>query len=282
MIDIDALLAQNDGIILARTHRHLKSSLSRWAKCGKLVRVMRGVYAHPRHGLATRIRGALARIPDGVVAGQAAMSAFSGSNAIPATIDICTPTHRMPQRGFRLTQRKIPPEYVTQNVMSPVLAAVDRASIDAVWIDDLLRSRHTAPRHFADALSACPGRPGNRARRRRVARTRTNPWSQAERQYHDLLDIHRIRGWVANYKVTIGSSWYYLDIAFRKEKLAIEVDGYKTHSSHQAFETDRRRHNDLTRAGWTVLHFTWGMLNDPDDVIHTIRATLAFLRKGKR
>ena len=54
MIDIDALLAANDGILLARNHRRLKSSLSRWTQKGYLVRIMRGAYAHPRHGLAQK------------------------------------------------------------------------------------------------------------------------------------------------------------------------------------------------------------------------------------
>jgi len=282
MTDIDALLAQNDGLILARTHRHLKSSLSRWTKRGKLVRIMRGVYAHPDHDFATHLRGALARIPDGVIAGQAAMTAILELDEIPTTIELCTPTHRMPQRGFRFTQRKIPPEYVTGNLMSPVLAAVDKASTNADWIDDLLRTRRVHPSQFAAAFEACPGRAGNRARRRRVRRTRTNPWSKAERDYHDLLDKHRIRGWVANHKVDVGGAWYYLDIAFRKEKLAIEVDGYNTHGNSHAFEADRHRHNELTRAGWTILHFTWAMLGDPDQVIRTIRETRASLKRARR
>jgi len=45
MIDIDGLLAVNDGVLFARDHRRLKSSLSRWVKKGLLVRIIRIVLA---------------------------------------------------------------------------------------------------------------------------------------------------------------------------------------------------------------------------------------------
>jgi len=110
----------------------------------------------------------------------------------------------------------------------------------------------------------------------------TRPWSKAEREYHDLFDRYHLKGWTANQKVFIAGRWVIPDAAFHKEQLAIEIDSFEHHTRKESFENDRLRHNALTQAGWTVLHFTWDMLSEPDMVIHTIKATLARLRRRQR
>jgi len=53
-----------------------------------------------------------------------------------------------------------------------------------------------------------------------------------------------------------------IDFAYPEHRVAIEVDGYESHTSLQAFRRDRDRQNRLVAMGWTVLRFTW------DDVVH--------------
>jgi len=53
-----------------------------------------------------------------------------------------------------------------------------------------------------------------------------------------------------------------VDFAYPADRVAIEVDGYESHSSLDAFRRDRARQNELVGLGWTVLRFTW------DDVVH--------------
>lgn len=53
-----------------------------------------------------------------------------------------------------------------------------------------------------------------------------------------------------------------VDFAYPADGVAIEVDGYESHSSLVAFGHDRARQNELVGLGWTVLRFTW------DDVVH--------------
>ena len=243
---------------------------------------MRGVYAHPKCGFNERLAAVCARIPDGVIAGAAAMAATRNLAEEPSVIDVCTPTHRMPQAGYRFVERRVAPEYVSRSVMSPILAAVDRAKDDADWIDDLVRDRLAQPKQFADALATCPGRKGNRARRRRVIRTFTNPWSAGERRFHDILDDAKITGWEANMRVQCGESKYDIDIAFHGLKLAIEFDGYKTHGTRAAFEKDRTKQNDLVQAGWVVLRFTWAMLADVQAVVGAIRKVINRLKRAAR
>ena len=47
-----------------------------------------------------------------------------------------------------------------------------------------------------------------------------------------------------------------VDLAYPEHHLAIEYDGYAAHSDRRAFRDDRRRQNDLVRAGWDLLRYT--------------------------
>lgn len=70
-----------------------------------------------------------------------------------------------------------------------------------------------------------------------------------------LLRRHRLPQPEAEYEVLGGR--YRVDFAWPEARLAVEVDGYATHSSVHAFQENRARQNDLVAAGWTVLRFTW-------------------------
>jgi Transcriptional regulator, AbiEi antitoxin/Protein of unknown function (DUF559) len=50
------------------------------------------------------------------------------------------------------------------------------------------------------------------------------------------------------------------DFAWPDRRIVVETDGRKTHGTRQAFETDRRRDQRLTAAGWTVIRTTWRQL----------------------
>ena len=72
------------------------------------------------------------------------------------------------------------------------------------------------------------------------------------------------------------------DIVFEEIKLLVEIDGRAHHSARDVFEADRRRQNQLVAAGWTVLRFTPTQLaNDPQEVIASVRATIARLRSAR-
>jgi very-short-patch-repair endonuclease len=280
VIDLDALLEANGGLLLAKHHRGQKSSLSRWCRAGRLTRLLPGVYAHPgaAHDLPTRLRAVLARIPDAVIAGAAAARLTAWPQEQVGEIEVITPGRRVSRSGFRMVRRRVSPSHVLRrgklSTLSPELVAIDAAARDSgERIDHLLRARYSLER-IAGALSACPGRPGNRARRRVVRRSRSLPWSQAERLFHDMLDRNGIKGWVANATIRVGEASYAPDVAFGPTPVACEVDGYEHHSSREAFTRDRRRQNALVLAGWTVLRFTWDMLTDEQAVVTAVRAAL--------
>ena len=73
---------------------------------------------------------------------------------------------------------------------------------------------------------------------------------------------------------------YRIDLAYPEDRLAIETDGYGTHSSRQAFGEDRVKQNHLVSLGWRVLRFTWDdLVSRPAYIIETVTA---FLRRPPR
>ena len=285
MIDLDALLEANGGLLLAKLHRRRKSSLSRWWKTGRLVRLLPGVYVHPgaADDLGIRLRAVLARIPDGVIAGEAAARLTAWPQDRVGEIEVITTSRRVSRQGYRMVRRRLPASQVVRrgevSILSAELVAVDAASRDSGdRIDHLLRARYPLERIEA-ALSACPGRPGNRVRRQVVRRSRSLPWSQAERRFHDMLDRNGVTGWVANASITVGAASYAPDVRFRAVPVACEVDGYEHHSSRKSFTRDRLRQNALVLAGWTVLRFSWDMLADEQAVIEAVRAAVRARRR---
>lgn len=58
------------------------------------------------------------------------------------------------------------------------------------------------------------------------------------------------------YEVRIEGRRRFLDFAWPTQRVALEVDGFRWHSSRAAWESDRARHGELRRAGWTVITAT--------------------------
>jgi very-short-patch-repair endonuclease len=57
--------------------------------------------------------------------------------------------------------------------------------------------------------------------------------------------------------------------------LIVEVDGYATHGDRAAFESDRRRDQILTAAGFRVIRITWRQLTEqPYEVIARLAVAL--------
>ena len=67
-----------------------------------------------------------------------------------------------------------------------------------------------------------------------------------------------------------------VDLAFVREKVAVEVDGWAWHVDAERFRNDRRKQNALVRDGWDPLRFTWHDLDGrPNEVVGEIHATRA-------
>ena len=177
-----------------------------------------------------------------------------------------------PQPGFSFSRRRIPEELIAVRgglrYTVPALTAIDLATFECSdAIDIALRVRAATLAGMYEALRMTPHRAGNLEKLKLLIDSRNEPWSAAERLSHRLLRAQGITGWETNLPVYIDGQLYYLDIAFKRQKLAIEIDGRRHETDEDLFESDRWRQNALVVAdGWRVLRFTWAMLRDHPDV----------------
>lgn len=66
------------------------------------------------------------------------------------------------------------------------------------------------------------------------------------------------------------------DFLWPRQRLVVEVDGYGAHRHRAAFESDRKRDQQLVAAGYRVVRVTWRQLRDePLAVIASLAQALA-------
>lgn len=266
------------------------STASRLVASGKLVAILPGVClrADVAHDLQWRAAAVAAWRPDAVLLEEmAAALTFWPELAVPGLRFAYKTTLQRP--GLSFTRRQVPAAWIKNRgelrLVLPALTALDlSARYGGEAIDRVLRSRQAKIEDLYAALAVSGHRRGNPERRRLLLDSRAEPWSAAERIAHGILRGAGIRGWRANAPIHLGGQDYFLDIAFERIRLAIEIDGYEFHSGREVFEADRRRQNSLQEREWTVLRFTYRMLTeDPSYVVRTTeRGLLVAERRARR
>jgi very-short-patch-repair endonuclease len=214
-----------------------------------------------------------------LTAAAARVSFWPGAPLTKITVAVRSPLAAAP--GFAFTRRRIPPELVLERrglrFTDPALTAIDMATFrcsDA--IDRALRTRTATLPAMYEALRLTRNRIGNPERMRLLLDSRDLPWSAAERLGHRILRRAGICGWQTNLPVFPTGQLYYIDIAFRLRKVAIEIDGRLHEEDNDLFESDRWRQNALVADGWRVLRFTWAMLQEHREfVVAAVRAAIA-------
>lgn len=97
--------------------------------------------------------------------------------------------------------------------------------------------------------------------------------SYLERILERLLSKMPVPEWTREHPFTLGDRPGRVDVFIPAWNLVIEADGRNIHARRAAFETDRRRDNDLATKGIQVIRLTYEMLTgDPNDCIQTIMA----------
>jgi very-short-patch-repair endonuclease len=85
---------------------------------------------------------------------------------------------------------------------------------------------------------------------------------------------------VQQVQVVVGRRLFVLDLAYPRERVAIEFDGWAVHGDRLAFDRDRERDNVLQAAGWQVFRFT--SRSTPGEIVATVRAALGHLQRPGR
>jgi very-short-patch-repair endonuclease len=200
---------------------------------------------------------------------------FGLTKFAPDIVEVTVPkvsNHRR-RHGVHIRRRALEPRDVVERrglrVTEPALTVVEaavRQRRGAKVMDRALQGDLELAQLWRAHLRN-KGRHGSPAARRLLQAASDGARSEAERLLIRLLRAAQIKGWKANYPVC----GYVVDVAFPKQMVAIEIDGWAFHHDQAAFQNDRTRQNRITLSGWQVLRFTWLDLTEhPQRVIAEI------------
>jgi very-short-patch-repair endonuclease len=283
---LDEYLREQDGVITLAQARQAGLSLQavqRRVRSGRWRRCARGVYFVEDRPFsdAARIRSTVWGYgKDAAASGLSAAWWHGLTRFSPDLIEVTVPrnNHGRIHHGSQLRRRDLDPAdvvirerlRVTAFALTVIEAAVRQRS-GAKLMDSALQ-RHIDLRELWQAHVRNRGRYGAPAARRLLQAASDGARSEAERLLVKLLREAGITGWRTNYPV----GGYKVDVAFPKQKLAIEVDGLAHHSDSEDFHSDRVRQNNIVLLRWQVLRFTWlDLVEYPQRVIAVIRVAIS-------
>jgi very-short-patch-repair endonuclease len=237
------------------------------------------------HARRTRAAARLA-LPGAVVSGRSAGVLWGVDLAGPDDDVECTlaPECRAGSvRGIRVTRRALPAAEVTRRGGVPVTTvgrtALDLARIQpvdeaVVALDQFLRTGLLTLDQLRASAAALSG-PGCRQIRRAAALADGLAESPQETRVRLLLHRSRLPRPTAQYTVRGPQSQFVarVDFAWPDAKVALEYEGV-WHGQSQQVARDRRRLNDLSAAGWTIVFVTAADLRDPVQLVARIAAAL--------
>jgi very-short-patch-repair endonuclease len=129
-------------------------------------------------------------------------------------------------------------------------------------------------------LAAHPTRRGAKALRRLLASERGPRLtrSEAERIALEVMREHTLEPDESDHRV----GPYRVDFFYRRERLVVEVDGYRYHSTRRRFVADRRRTAYLAARGIQVFPLTWDDLHAGSErAMADLERTLAERRRAR-
>jgi putative AbiEi antitoxin of type IV toxin-antitoxin system len=246
---------------------------------GALLREYRGVYrvGHraPSHE-ARYLAAVWACGRDALLSGRAAGHLLGIIATPPSMPEVTAPTERRIP-GVRTHRNRTPVEgFVWRGipVTSPARTLVDLSSVLAV--SDLARACHEAGIRFGTApgeVEAILRRNHGAANLRRVLRG-DEPvlLSALERRFRQLLREAGLPLPVTNRP----RGGRYVDCRWVEQRLTVELDGYRYHSSRHAWELDRQREREAYARGDDFRRYTWGdVFEKPRPMLRELRSVLS-------
>jgi very-short-patch-repair endonuclease len=98
--------------------------------------------------------------------------------------------------------------------------------------------------------------------------------------YLHVFDVPGLRHGVRQLPVEVRGRRYRLDLGYEAERVAVELDGHRFHSSRAQRERDLERDAALAAVGWITLRYSHERLHE--DVFGCRRDTLAVLANRRR
>ncbi|MGD9991193.1 DUF559 domain-containing protein [Pseudonocardia sp.] len=285
-MSIDALLQLQAGVVgvaQAREYGFSPRTLQRRAAHGGWRRLHPGTYLAAGHRLTDEARVRAAALWAGDEATVSGPAAAHWHGMLPAAphivqVTVAAGAKPRPQPGLQLRRRDLGHSdrvglrgvWVTEAALTVLETAVAVAD-GAAFLDRALQ-RHVGFEQLHRAHCRTLGRRGSPVAGRLLVAAADRAGSAAERILVRLLREAGVTGWRLGHPF---GAWV-VDLAFPRRRVAVEVDGWAWHVDIDRFRADRRKGNALVSEGWTLLRFTWhDLTSDPDQVVATIRTTLA-------
>ncbi|MFN2593391.1 MAG: DUF559 domain-containing protein [Actinomycetota bacterium] len=160
-----------------------------------------------------------------------------------------------------------------------IASVLGRNELEEVLDDALARRLISIPRLEMELRSAGATKSGGKHLREFI-RSRSNGERQAESLFETrlfrVLDEAGLPRPVRQFDVIEDGSWLARpDFCYPENKLIIEADSYRWHSSKVAWDRDVTRYNLLAAHGWLVIRVTWRQLHRrPLEVVESVEAAL--------
>lgn len=203
----------------------------------------------------------------------------------PTHIEITMPHKKEPPRpGIRVHRGLVHSRVSIDGipVTTPARTLLDvgpRVSVDVLesMVDDAITRKLTtrAGLEWELTLSGGRGRYGSKALRGAIAHLSDGHCeSPLENRVLRLLIKEGLPLPTRQHEIRADGFVARVDLAYPQAKLAIEIDGFRYHSSHRAFDADRRRDARLQTLGWQVLRVTDRMFDEPRYFLNAVKARL--------
>jgi len=267
-----------------------RNSASKANRVGRLRRVHRGVYAvgHERLTWEGRCMAAVLACRPSVASHVSAGWLWGLLRHRPETIHVTAPTPRRRRRGFVVHAAELAAGDI-KAVEGIRATSIPRTLLDLAGMlhpDQLDRALRRAEElrlfdlgPIEELLDRCGRHPGAGRLRRALAIYREEPAftrSGLERLFLRLVRQVGLATPSMNYVV----AGFELDAYWEAERFAVELDIYETHGTHDAFERDRLRQDDLLLIGVEMIRVTGPRLSrEPKATIERVAAHLERRRR---
>jgi hypothetical protein len=251
---------------------------------GALLREYRGVYrvGHRAPSVEARYLAAVRACGEGALLSGRAAAHLLGILKGPAPPpEVTTPTERRIKGLKTQRSRQIDPRDTTRRRGIPV-TTVPRTIVDlaaGLSEDDLARACHeagvrhrTTPAQVEAVLARRPNSPGA-TKLRQVLRGDVHvTLSELEQRFLD----HLLEAGLPLPKTNRRAGGRRVDCRWAAQRVTVELDSYRYHSSRHAWEEDRRREREAYARGDEFRRYTYGdVFEDPRFMLAELRQLLS-------
>lgn len=291
---IAGIAGRQHGIV---TRRQLLALGLKPADIGYRMRIGRLSSVHPRRGVYAVGHIALSlagrRFAAVAAGGSGSFASYRGAAAVlsvlppRAAFDVTSPGAPRPLAGVRFHRAWVPADErtVVDGIPTTGLARtlLDLAAVEGrETLERALREAHylrlTDRLSLSDLIERYAGRPGTAVARAVLAAgayAKGRHRSPLEDAFSKFCRTRNVELPETNAWLQIEGRWFEVDCLWRRERVALELDGRVAHDNEESFESDRERDLILMAAGWITGRITSRQLEiAPDALECRIRAAL--------